>query len=401
LAEMIIGAPRVVDADGYITYSSLIRLPGEEFEMWFRGPSDVLMPRGADAFLIVCLTTAMERGLPLVVEAPVSGRLLAAARSTVQDIYRCWFPELTKVPIQAGERHADSALRASSAATFFSGGVDSFYTAYRHLDEISTLVLVHGFDLPLGKAALRAKVSERLTAVAAVMGRRLVEIETNCRDLTDRFVSWPDHQFGPALASVAVLLGGIADRVFIPSSETYAHLDPCGSHPLLDPLWSTEEVQILHDGADASRKEKIELLAQHPQTLSSLRVCWENPDDSYNCGRCEKCIRTMINLETAGALEKCGAFDAVLDPAVVARMTIPSDLVSFHVIDNLRELRQQGRNPVLVRALDRAVTSYRVKSLVRDLLALTLVGWLELLGVIARRFFFGILRRLFGVVNGR
>ena len=35
--------------------------------------------------------------------------------------------------------------------------------------------------------------------------------------------------------------------------------------------------------------------------MNHLRVCWENPDGSFNCGRCGKCTRTKVGLALAGA----------------------------------------------------------------------------------------------------
>lgn len=354
---LIISAPRIDRANGQLRYLSRIRLPNEEFELWFRGSEDILSPRGADAFLVVCLTTAMSLGLPLIVEGEVSPRLLAATTG-IQDIFHCWDESLQRVRVDAAPRSATPATPAG-AASFFSGGVDSFYTAFKHQDTITALVLVHGFDISLDNTALRAKAAHNVGLAAQALGKPLIEIETNCRELTDRHVSWTYHQFGPALAAVALLLNGIARQVLVPASENYAHLDPCGSHPLLDPLWSTEEIDILHDGAEASRNDKVAVIAQHPTVLPMLRVCWENRDNSYNCGRCEKCIRTMIHLEAAGVLDRCSAFDASLDAAVVANMEIPNDLVGYHVEENLRLLRRNGRDPALIAALELSIKRYQ------------------------------------------
>jgi len=44
-----------------------------------------------------------------------------------------------------------------------------------------------------------------------------------------------------------------------------------------------------------------------------LRVCWQNKELAYNCGRCEKCLRTMIALHLAGALSRCRTFNRPID----------------------------------------------------------------------------------------
>ncbi len=348
------------------TLSAIVRVPGREFEIYFRGPEHSLSSRGGDPFLIVCLTTAMKLGLPLVMKSPVSPQLLCAA-DTVQDIYRKWDSDLKKIAIVATPRVEIADGKAEGVAVFFSGGVDSSFSVYRHLNEISALILVHGFDIRLHQLRLREGVSKSLQEWARSLDKPLLEVETNCREFTDPYVSWPNYQFGPALAAVGVFLGGVVNKVLIPSSESYAHLDPCGSHPLLDPLWSTEEVSIVHDGAEASRAEKLTLVANDPAALRFLRVCWKNPGDAYNCGHCEKCIRTMIGLELVGALGGCAAFKNKLDPVVVAEVELPSDLVFYHAEENLTLLKQQGSHAGLVGALETVIFRYRAKKAVRYL----------------------------------
>jgi hypothetical protein len=384
LPTLTISQPRIERKDGRITVSSLIRAPDEDKDLWFCGPAEALSVTGADAFLIAMLTTAMRRGLRVVVEADISPRLLAAT-SRIQDILCSWYPELSRVAIDAPARTGDPVAPATGTAAFFSGGVDSLYTTYKHLDQITALVLVHGFDMPLANVSLRARASESLARAARLLGKPLVEVETNSRELTNRHASWTYHQFGPALASVAVLLGGCAGKVLVPASETYAHLDPCGSHPLLDPLWSTETVAVEYDGGEATRNEKVAAIARHPEILPMLRVCWENRDNSYNCGRCEKCIRTMIHLQAAGAMDKCTAFDAPLSVEAVERMAIPNELVFFHALENLRLLERDERNAALAGALRRAISRYEAERAVSAIAKFPIRNWLPVLRVLASK----------------
>jgi 7-cyano-7-deazaguanine synthase in queuosine biosynthesis len=69
---------------------------------------------------------------------------------------------------------------------------------------------------------------------------------------------------------------------------------PDGSNFITDPLWSSGYTQIIHDGADSRRNDKIKFIAENSNALSILRVCWQ--DKGYNCGQCSKCLRTMVAL---------------------------------------------------------------------------------------------------------
>jgi len=99
-----------------------------------------------------------------------------------------------------------------------------------------------------------------------------------------------------------------------------AVVDRWGSHPLLDACYGSAAVDFRHEGICYSRVDKLHVLAQWPVALDNLRVCTKNfmpgdelgyadlPLGEYNCGRCEKCIRTMLDLLLIGKLAASDAF---------------------------------------------------------------------------------------------
>ena len=201
---------------------------------------------------------------------------------------------------------------------FFSLGVDSFYSLLKNNrdhpgDEktIDDLLFVRGLDIAIddpkvddlfGMSVLNAK------RVADQFRKTLLVASTNLRHFTNRFVSWGKTCHGAALASIALALGEGFTEVNIASTYDWEHLVPWGSHPKLDPLWSNGKVLLSHDGCEATRLDKTRLVSEHPIALETLRVCYENPDSLYNCGRCQKCLLTMVELQRCGALERCRTF---------------------------------------------------------------------------------------------
>ena len=97
-------------------------------------------------------------------------------------------------------------------------------------------------------------------AVAEALGKQLIEIETNVRDVCRHFGT-RTTAWGPALACAALLLQDRLDRILVGATDTYATLIPWGTHPLLDPLFGTEALEIVHDGCEATRVEKLERIA--------------------------------------------------------------------------------------------------------------------------------------------
>jgi hypothetical protein len=274
--------------------------------------------------------------------------LLASNLETIRDIYAAWIAG-HRVPLTF-EISSHVVAPAKGVSLFFSGGVDCFYSLIKHRDEIENLVLIHGFDVPLADTKTFDLTEAQARDVARLFGKRLIIARTN--------VFWEQSSipcdwglyYGAALAAVAYALAPNHGKIYIGSSFSYEDLHPDGSHPLLDPLWSTEGLQIVHDNPE-SRINKLRVLAQYPEVLARLRVCWEN-QGNYNCGLCEKCVRTMLGLRTVG-VEHCAAFPDTLTPKLVRRKDLDIGPALFW-----RELLHADLPPALHAAVQSAVHSY-------------------------------------------
>ena len=216
-----------------------------------------------DPFLAALLLPAMCLGEDLAVDAPISRRLTRDIR-TIGDIYVAWVPGARRVRIAVDS--TPSAAQPDSVGLFFSCGVDSFYSLFKDRDTpadaapITHLIMINGFDIRPGNRPLFDMIAASAGRVAADTGRSLLIVDTNARQLFEGVVGWGPY-FGAVLASTALALGGRLRRCVIPSSHSYGELLPEGSHPLLDPLWSTESLDVVHDGAEATRPEKVKGLA--------------------------------------------------------------------------------------------------------------------------------------------
>ncbi len=322
----------------------------EKHHLFFRSHNTVLS-RNLESFLASTILPCMKSGGgSLSAEGDISP-LFISALSTIQDIFCVWDATLHRVEIAHARPVARSFATRNRVGTFFSGGVDSFYTLLKHQEEITDIIFVHGFDIRLDDTALREKTASKIYEVASIFDKNVIEIETNIRELLDHYVKWGASGHGAALAATGHLLAQEFSRIFIPGSYTYSELFPWGTHPVLDYLWSSENLAFVHDGCEATRVEKVALISKHDIALQSLRVCWENPDSTYNCGRCEKCLRTMINLKVHGALSRCTTFDTELDLKHVLKLEADSESVRAFVRQNLQALEAQTGNDELRHAL--------------------------------------------------
>lgn len=343
----------------------------DRLDAMFRFPPGVLTDDTADAAVAVGWLPAMAAREPLEVRGPVSPRLVDSA-DLIADVVLTWdralrpdTPLFGRVPLVATPRvePAHSPPRAATqrgTACFFTGGVDSFHSVLRHRDEIDALVFVHGFDLLDDQHdPLNQQVAARLHAAADMLGLPLIEVECNLVAFSTSFgIGWDDYH-GPALATVALLLAPAFSRFYVPATTTYAVLYPLGSHPLLDPMWSTERVQIVHDGADATRIEKVRAIAGEPAAREHLRVCFENRDGLYNCGRCEKCVRSGVAVRIAGVE---GSFPSLPSPTLRQIASVNVVGMGTAWIGYRDELKRTKANERLRRAIDIALARRRLKA---------------------------------------
>ena len=87
--------------------------------------------------------------------------------------------------------------------------------------------------------------------------------------------------------------------------------DPAHYEFFLFPFVTLPRLQILMDGADCKRIEKIRDLVDFEPARKFLNTCWRLSDDHHNCSHeCPKCIRTMLGLWIHGALD---GFSGVYD----------------------------------------------------------------------------------------
>jgi len=81
--------------------------------------------------------------------------------------------------------------------------------------------------------------------------------------------------------------------------DSLRHGKRWGSHPLIDNKLSWANIRVIHHGANLSRQEKIRyLLKDYIETHKRypvLRVCYSQFREP-NCGKCEKCLRTITGL---------------------------------------------------------------------------------------------------------
>jgi hypothetical protein len=299
------------------------------------------------------------------------------------------------VPIQPSEglrpltRHA-----AAGTWCFMSGGVDSLalLRANRldyptdHPWSVSDALFVRGLnsfdwvnELEPNPERIRAnkRLEKALRSFLEAQGYRLHVVSTNLRslyptahrvgDLPTPPGSWHDTGYIAGTVAAAHAFPSRVSRVLLSSGGSGGLHHAEEWHYASAQLLSSEALEVQTMQLAVTRLKKLELLAEWQGVLEVLKVCFwrEIPEHSLNCGHCEKCIRTMLELLALGQLDRATCFPKrKLTATDIGRIRRAE---AQYVPELIEPLRARGHE-ALARALQRGLRNRRRRQWVRRLL---------------------------------
>jgi len=368
-------------------------LAGWSPERWWFEVADRYAPfvsESANPWLGCLLPLAAKIGEPLHIARPVDRRLFQGAHEILR-VWASWYPEIHPVPIEAAALEDAPAGNGGRTGAFFSGGVDSFFTALHHADierregrrPIDELIWVRGLDIPLARVEAGDRMLANLQQAAQDLGKELVEIRTNVRETRLEEADWARLSHGCVTIACGLTLGKRYGRLLCSSSRPYRRLREYGSHPLTDVLLSTGRTQVEHYGCGYTRVEKTARVVRSAVTLRHLHVCWRSASET-NCGHCQKCYKTLAALDLLGALDPCRTFAAGCYRVERLGRVYFAEEYRRYAFEEIRSFAKRlGRRDV-VRAINRAFR--RTDRIQRWLpAARRLDGLLERAGVVRKR----------------
>ena len=273
------------------------------------------------SFLIGGIIPAMHFGEQRVqIDAEVCPEIIEGLSTVMQCLRHWWYAPSHKIPLIETKIKSEPANRKkpNRAGMFFSGGIDSLATirsnrSFYHLDHPQSIrdgLLVYGLEVADPEAF--KCVIDSVTEIAKDCKVTIIPVYTNLRDLNDDWRFWRRSYQGAVFSAIAHAFSNRLDVISISSSHCFCQSPRYGTHPLIDPNYSSSDLQIRHSCYRLSRLEKIQMIADWEAALKNLRVC--NQYGLYrtghlNCGQCEKCLITMTELMAIGALGRTSAFD--------------------------------------------------------------------------------------------
>lgn len=275
----------------------------KELEIWFEVPLSYKdkVTSLADPFLIALLFPAMETGNKIIVEGKNISKGLIENLNHFQNIWHKWKPELyTKIDIQGQEETRTVKPKLVSVCAF-TGGIDSSFVLHNELCDkttnehnITTALFVHGFHIPVFENQAARLNYDRISKICTAVGVELINVKSNLRG----FGNWNDIHGAAVVASLNLFKDDYRQGI-IASSHPYKYLRlPWGSNPISDVMLSSDNFKIINYGGEFTRIEKLQKLKDWDVFKENVIVCSVN--FSNNCGKCEKCIRTMLGFRALG-----------------------------------------------------------------------------------------------------
>ena len=229
--------------------------------------------------------------------------------------YEDMYPESTfRGEIEVGKIiHCDRPAIPGKCAMFYSGGVDSMEMLYRHLEEQPVLLSIWGSDVHYDNEDGWKLLFTALEEAAAQYDLKIASIRSRFRDfdnekaLSEAFGTQLQRGYWYGIKHALGLLGHVAVYAYLHHLSTFYIASSncpadgairCASDPRTDNHVRFAGCQVVHDGFELTRQDKLRNIVQYRERTGQrlpLHVCWET-QTGKNCCKCEKCYRTMTGL---------------------------------------------------------------------------------------------------------
>lgn len=307
----------------------------KEKNFWFSLPEDKSHYFSSDVYdslLVAFFYPAMCYGEDIVIEGNVSKRLYKNLTNYVHSIVLGYRIEYHHINIKVSGFAQASQDKGQIIGTGYSGGVDSFATIVDHyaketdLDyKINSLFFFHlGQYGDISKPETEKRARKRYAyckEAADFMKLPYIYMDTNMFKFYEP--RWEYYAGVFTRASAILSLQSVCRRYYVSGAVSftqYAEMPASINHdfasyadPIIWPLLSTEVCDIIIDGCQYRRIDKIGRIMDYEPAQKYLNVCVNCDDghtDTKNCGRCGKCLRTLFALDALGMLENFSiAFD--------------------------------------------------------------------------------------------
>jgi len=220
-------------------------------------------------------------------------------------IVNAWKSELHAVEVEADVAPPIGSTNKTRVGTMGSGGVDTLYTLVG-IHEIDDVILIKNMNYPNESHALRV-----FKELRPEIRRHVIEAPDFFHEQQNSTI-WVRFNHGSFLASAALPFSKYFTSMIISGTDRGPGFEIGSGHDV-DYLWSSSHMRFFSYG-NVTRFRKVEWLGQHEKANSILKLihlCSDSEKRGHfiNCGKCWKCLFTMLIIDSCGLREKATAFD--------------------------------------------------------------------------------------------
>jgi hypothetical protein len=271
---------------------------------WAAPHGAAVAPHNDDFALLAALSYAMKRGGALHVRGRVDSKLLSGAEKFAE-VWASWRPDLFRALRVSADKELDPMLPDNNHGYAFaiSGGLDSVFSLLRNSAGADGRVnrrpgagyLMDWRNAGEPESDWAAQLRDRARAIADAFDIPFYACTTNWREFSTDF--FMDHALG--IIAAAHCLNATASGCVLAADAAYRdelRLAPLGNNHTTNPMLSSSAFEAINFGASFLRMEKMRQAAVRPDLVAQMVVCHAKVPGKPNCGRCEKCVRTGLEL---------------------------------------------------------------------------------------------------------
>lgn len=277
-----------------------------------------------DGFLVLVLIVAMKDNKNIEINGKVSYKLYFNIVNHLMQIIKIVHPHFHMIRIKVKGFSDEKYENNYGIGCGLSCGVDSlcciedYYNKYVR----DYYKLTHVTNFFAGATKNRKVYENKLIHINKYVEE--TELDFLQVDTTFQKINNLEHQYFHTLRNLSVPLffQKLFNKYYYASSFSYQNskiVPDSGSitstEPMLIPLLSTENCDLILHGAQYSRVRKTEIISNNELAQKYLDVCvspfhYEVVQDKINCSKCFKCLRTCCTLDYYDCLDK---FEGVFD----------------------------------------------------------------------------------------
>lgn len=340
--------------------------------------SDYLSNDLYDSFVVSLIPYAIKHNEDIIVDGFISSKLYYQLTTYLIPLLAKAF---NKRFININSNIKEIYYNGKGVGASISCGVDSFYTLLKHQNQkdkkynITHLTFFNaGSNGEYGGEEARELFRKRVEYVSKFCKENnynLITVDTNINEFL-----MMNHEKTHTFRTLGCVLAlqKLFSKYYFASGLPFdgSHIDDSDTafYDILNvQCLSNENITFYCSGLETTRLEKIKYIVNFKETYNWLNVC---VFDEKNCGICEKCIRTMIALDSIGFLDKYkNVFD--IDNFYKNKNKIMVNILEFNRETLKHELYQEiideykkNNNPfnLLIYIRSFRITKQKIKNLV-------------------------------------